>query len=115
MTEYPDFIPTVDADGSPHGVLDVRRLRLDASLLAYEFAAASGDSDELDRLGVKWANKLTEPYYGGVLGGALSLLVREIFEPLLMLLDEVRPDIPLRDKLRECRDDIARMTGGGGR
>lgn len=112
--KYPPHMMIVDEDGVPQGVVDVEQLRRDASLLAYQFAASSGDNAELDRLGVEWSSKLTGAYYGGVLSGAFSLLVREILEPLLMVLDELRPDIGFRQKLAECRDEVARMTSGGG-
>lgn len=113
MTQFPPHLLIIGEDGTPNGVLDVERLRQDASLLAYEFAAASGDNAELDRIGVKWSNRLSGAYYGGVVSGAFSLVVREILEPLLLVLDELRPDIPFRAKLAECRDEVARMTGGG--
>lgn len=64
MTQYPPHFMVVDEDGMPQGVVDVEQLRRDASLLAYQFAASSGDNAELDRLGVEWSRKLTGAYYG---------------------------------------------------
>ncbi|WP_067566374.1 hypothetical protein [Nocardia acidivorans] len=113
MSEHPRHLLLVDEDGLPRSVLDLARAQFDATRLMWNLAAASGDNAELDRICNEWADDHDPVEFGLIAGAALTLMARCIIEPLLQLLDELRPGNDTRAKLAESRDHAERTLGGG--
>jgi|GEM_PF-2555106 len=109
--EPPDQVLLVNDAGEPVGMVDMAQLEADSARLCFEYAAAAGDPDELDRIVERWAREVADPsYLGYVSSAALALMTTSVLDPLLVVLDEAAPQFRFREKLREMRDQM----GGDG-
>jgi hypothetical protein len=101
-----------DDDGMPTSMLDLAKVQFDATRLMYQMAAA-GDDAELDRIGTRWAEEYDPGAFGLLAGAALSLMTRCVLQPLLQVLEELRPDTGFRARIAEARDHAEQTLGGG--
>ncbi|MGW5376231.1 hypothetical protein ACWESM_12365 [Nocardia sp. NPDC003999] len=115
MTPTPDRFLIVGDDGLPRSVVDLADMQAHSTRLMYQMAAVASDNDALDRIGTEWAEALDPDFFGYVAAGALSLMVRNVLDPLLQVLDTLSPSLgaDLRAKLVESRDHAERTLGGG--
>ncbi|WP_156371226.1 hypothetical protein [Nocardia arizonensis] len=106
----------VGDDGIPRGVADMAELQSAATVLMYQFAAAAGDDDAIDRVSVEWLESVDMDAAGYIAAMTLPMLARNVIAPMLEVLGTMAPELEasLRAKLVESRD-YAQATLGGGR
>ncbi|WP_138843650.1 hypothetical protein [Rhodococcus pyridinivorans] len=95
-------VTVVDDSGILTAVMDVDIIQAAATRLMYDFAARSGDSGALESLSVQYISELGADAFGYVAAAALKLLATCVLEPILQVVDEVAPTIPMRAQLADA-------------
>ncbi|WP_280246345.1 hypothetical protein [Nocardia abscessus] len=103
----------VGDDGVPRGMVNLPELQGDATRLMYALCAVAGDDAAVDRVSVEWLESVDEDEMGYLSAAALSLTVRCVVAPLLEVIETAMPEIGIRRKLAESRDQAEQELGGG--
>lgn len=92
----------VDDDGSPIAMFDKGQIDSDGVKFAFALAAVCADEDAVDEVVAETLTRVGVDGFGYVAAAALSILVKEVLAPTLVVTDKV--GIDLRTMLRSIAD-----------
>lgn len=107
----PEHVMVVDDDGTPTAVVNVDQMQINAVTLAYDMARHCGDHDALDQVSAEWLTKIGPDGFGYAAAGALRIIAEHILDPALIVLEQVAPQIKMRDMLTDAYRNAAGETG----
>ncbi|MGW5299090.1 hypothetical protein ACWEQV_12610 [Rhodococcus aetherivorans] len=98
----PEHITIVDSNGVPSSVVNVDIIQNAATRLMYDMAAHSGDEPALEAISARYLAEVGVDVFGYVTAAALKLMTSYVLEPVLQVVDEALPTIPLRTQLADA-------------
>lgn len=101
MTDNSVYLVTDDA-GRPIAFFDKDQVDTDGVKFAFALAAACADEDAVDAVVAETLTRVGVDAFGYVAAAALSIVVKEILAPTLVVTDKV--GIDLRTMLRKIAD-----------
>ncbi|MHD0282090.1 hypothetical protein [Rhodococcus aetherivorans] len=99
---HPEHITIVDSNGVPSSVVNVDIIQNAATRLMYDMAAHSGDEPALEAISARYLAEVGVDVFGYVTAAALKLMTSYVLEPVLQVVDEALPTIPLRTQLADA-------------
>ncbi|APE08175.1 hypothetical protein BO226_02165 [Rhodococcus sp. 2G] len=106
--DAPDLLMVLGGDDQPLGVIDVDKLHNDSLQLACDLALHSNDQAAIADVVSQWVSRVGVGTYGYVAAGALRIMTHCILDPIIQIVEEFDPTIPVREKIT----DTYRKAGG---
>lgn len=108
MTTNPTTYLVSDEDGEPLGVFDIDQVQAQATRLAFDMAEACGDRAKLEAVTARHLTEAGTSGFGYVAAAALSILARQVLDPVLQVTDALHAGGHLGHDMRAGLADAAR-------